>query len=73
MLEENVNKIIIIKETGKLIAQNLLLFLLVLNYTYIYIYKYINVSYKFWFTPSPKNGYLLGAQICLFVCFFQVN
>ena len=26
-----------------------------------------NVSYKFWFTPSPKNGYLQCAQLC---CFF---
>ena len=36
-----------------------------------------NVSYKFWFTPSPKNGYLQSAQLCLFVCLlflkFQVN
>ena len=34
-----------------------------------------NVSYKFWFTPSPKNGYLLCAQICLFcfVLFFQIS
>ena len=29
-----------------------------------------NVPYKFWFTPSPKNGYLQSAQLCLFVCLF---
>ena len=30
---------------------------------------FLNVSYKFWFTPSPKNGYLQCAQLCL-LCFF---
>ena len=31
-----------------------------------------NVSYKFWFTLSPKNGYLQCAQLCLFY-FFQIS
>ena len=35
-----------------------------------------NVSYKFWFTPSPKNGHLQCAQLCfllLFFFFFQIS
>ena len=37
---------------------------------------FVNVSYKFWFAPSPKNGYLQCAQLCLlffFVVFFLSN
>ena len=36
---------------------------------------FLNISYKFWFTPSPKNGYLQCAQLCLLFFFFkfQVN
>ena len=33
---------------------------------------FLNVSYKFWFTPSPKNGYLQCAQLCLLL-FFQTS
>ena len=32
---------------------------------------FLNVSYKFWFTPSPKNRYLQCAQLCLL--FFQIS
>ena len=33
-----------------------------------------NVYYKFWFTPSTKNGYLQRAQICFsFFFFFQIS
>ena len=32
-----------------------------------------NVSYKFWFTPSPKNSYLQYAQLCFFFFFFQIS
>ena len=31
---------------------------------------FLNISYKFWFTPSPKNGYLQCAQLCFF---FQIS
>ena len=33
---------------------------------------FLNVSYKFCFTPSPKNGYLQCAQLCL-LSFFQIS
>ena len=37
---------------------------------------FLNVSYKFWFTQSPKKGCLQCAQLCLLFVFFskfQVN
>ena len=30
----------------------------------------LNISYKVWFTPSSKNGYLQCAQLCFFFVFF---